>query len=123
MAKTMMIVGFGPGTATAVAEKFGKNGFSLALVGRNAERLTASASALKAEGINAFAFPADAGNPTSIRSAVKSVRSQLGPITVLHWNAYGGTDVSDVLTADPALLRTIFDVAVFGLIAACSHDG
>jgi NAD(P)-dependent dehydrogenase (short-subunit alcohol dehydrogenase family) len=33
MAKTILIVGYGPGISTAVAEKFGSAGFSVALVG------------------------------------------------------------------------------------------
>ncbi len=35
MSKTIVVVGFGPGVSTAVAEKFGAAGFSVALVGRN----------------------------------------------------------------------------------------
>jgi NAD(P)-dependent dehydrogenase (short-subunit alcohol dehydrogenase family) len=116
--KTIMIVGFGPGTATAVAEKFGEGGFSVALIGRNEDRLNAGVSALKAKGISASAIPADAADPASIRAAVRSVRSQLGPITILHWNAYGGMEAGDLLTADQASLHKVFDVAVFGLLAA-----
>jgi NADP-dependent 3-hydroxy acid dehydrogenase YdfG len=118
VAKTSMIVGFGPGTATAVAEKFGGEGFSIALIGRNEDRLKAGASALKAKGINATAVSADAADPASIRAAVRSVRSQLGPITILHWNAYGGMEAGDLLTADQASIQKVFDVAVFGLLAA-----
>ena len=36
MSKTIVVVGFGPGISTAVAEKFGAGGFSVALVARNA---------------------------------------------------------------------------------------
>lgn len=118
MAKTIMIVGFGPGTATAVAEKFGGKRFSVALIGRNQERLAAGVAALKAQGVDAYAFPADAGDPASIRSAVQTVQSQLGSIDVLHWNAYGGVEAGDLLTADQASVNKLFDVAVFGLIAA-----
>jgi NADP-dependent 3-hydroxy acid dehydrogenase YdfG len=113
-----MIVGFGPGTATAVAEKFGTEGFSVAVVGRNEERLTAGVSALQAQGIKAYAFPADAADQASIRAAVRAVRSQFGTITVLHWNAYGGMEAGDLLTADQAAIHQVFDVAVFGLLAA-----
>lgn len=116
--KTLAIVGFGPGTATAMAEKFGAEGFSLALIGRNEERLAAGVSALAARGIDAFAFPGDAGDPASIRSTLQLVRSHMGPITVMHWNAYGGLDAGDVLTAEDATLHHVFDVAVFGLLAA-----
>jgi NAD(P)-dependent dehydrogenase (short-subunit alcohol dehydrogenase family) len=101
-----------------MAERFGAEGFSVALIARNEERLAAGVSTLRAGGITAFAFPADAGDPTSIRAAIKSIRSQMGSITVLHWNAYGGLDVGDLLTADPVALRGVFDVVVFGLLAA-----
>lgn len=121
MSKTIMIVGFGPGTATAVAEKFGSEGFSVALIGRSEDRLDAGVAALKAKGIVAHGFPADAADPASIRAAVRSVRSQIGPITVLHWNAYGGMEAGDLLAADQASLQKMFDVAVFGLIAATSE--
>ena len=118
MPKTIAIVGFGPGTATAVADKFGAEGFSVALIGRDEARLAAGVAALKARGVTASAFPGDASDPASIRSAIQAVRSQLGPITVMHWNAYGGMEVGDLLSADPASLHGVFDVAVFGLLAA-----
>jgi short-subunit dehydrogenase len=117
MAKTIVVVGFGPGISTAVAEKFGSSGFSVALVARNEERLAAGVKALKAKGIEAAAFPADAGDPVSIRDAVAKARA-LGPITVLQWNAYGGAAAGDLAVADPAQVRDIFAVAVVGLIAA-----
>jgi NADP-dependent 3-hydroxy acid dehydrogenase YdfG len=115
--KTIVIVGFGPGNSTAVAERFGAEGFSVALVGRNEEGLASGVSALKGRGITATAFPGDAG-PAAIGATIRNVRAQLGPITAIHWNAYGATDVGDILTADPAALSHMFDVAVFGLLAA-----
>jgi NAD(P)-dependent dehydrogenase (short-subunit alcohol dehydrogenase family) len=118
MSKIIVIVGFGPGNSTAVAEKFGTKGFSVALVGRNEDRLVAGVSALKARGIAAAAFRADAADPTAIGAAIRQVRAELGPITAIHWNAFGGTEAGDLLTADPAALRGIFDVAIFGLLAA-----
>src|SRR5580658_7812945 len=87
MGKTIVVVGFGPGISTAVSEKFGSSGFSVALVGRNEERLASGVSVLKAKGIDAAAFPADAGDPTAMRAVVGKVRAVLGPITVIHWNA------------------------------------
>lgn len=121
MSKTIAIVGYGPGTATAVAEKFGKQGFSVALIGRDQNHLAAGVSALKALGIGAHAFTGDAGDPASIRDTIKNVRSQAGPITVLHWNAYGALDVGDLFGADQKALNHVFDVAVFGLLAAAEE--
>jgi NADP-dependent 3-hydroxy acid dehydrogenase YdfG len=118
MGKTILVVGFGPGISTAVANKFGSSGFSAALVGRSEERLTAGVKALKTKGIDAAAFSADAGDPAAIRAAVGKARAALGPITVVHWNAYGGEKAGDLVTADAAAVRSVFDVAVVGLLAA-----
>ncbi len=121
MKKTIVIVGFGPGTSTAVAEKFGAEDFNVALIGRNEQRLAEGVSMLKGRGVNAFAFPSDAANPDSIRSAIRNVRSQVGPISVIHWNAYGGLEPADLLATDNASLRGAIDVAVFELLAAASE--
>jgi NADP-dependent 3-hydroxy acid dehydrogenase YdfG len=116
--KTILVVGFGPGISNAVAEKFGSSGFSVGLVARSEERLAAGVKALRAKGIDAAAFSANAGDPASIREAVRKARAVGGPLTVLHWNAYGGGEAADLVTADVAALHGIFDVAVVGLLAA-----
>ncbi len=118
MAKTIVVVGFGPGISTAVAEKFGASGFSVALVARSEDRLAAGVKALKAKGIESAAFSADAGDPAAIRAAIAKARAALGPITVLQWNAYGGASAGDFVTADPGAIRSLFDVAISGLLAA-----
>jgi short-subunit dehydrogenase len=115
MAKTILVCGFGPGISTGVAERFGKEGFSVALVARNAERLDAGVKALSAKGIKAAAFPTDLGDAQAISKLVERVRASLGPIAVVHWNAYGG-GASDLLTADAASIRAVFDVAVTSLV-------
>jgi len=118
MGKTILVIGFGPGISTAVAEKFGASGFSVGLVARSEERLAAGVKALKAKGIDAAAFRADASDPAAIRAVVGKARAALGPITVLQWNAYGGAEAGDLATADPGAVRGVFDVAVVGLLAA-----
>jgi short-subunit dehydrogenase len=117
MTKTMIIAGYGPGISSAVAERFGKEGFALALVARNSERLAAGVKALGAKGIRAEAFPTDLSDPAAARGMVEAVRSKLGPITVVHWNAYQ-VAAGDLLTADVASLRVLFDVPVVSLITA-----
>lgn len=118
MAKTILVVGFGPGISTAVAEKFGSAGFSVALVARNEERLAEGVKALKAKGIEAAAFPGDAGDPAAVRAIVGKARAALGPITVIQWSAYGGAEAGDLVTTDAAAVRGVFDVAVVGILAA-----
>lgn len=117
MSKTILICGHGPGISDAVARKFGAEGFSVALAARSADRLSAAAAALEASGIRAAAFPTDLGDPEAVKGLVAGAREKLGPITVVHWNAYAGV-AGDLLTAAPADLRTAFDVGVTGLVAA-----
>jgi NADP-dependent 3-hydroxy acid dehydrogenase YdfG len=118
MSKTIVVVGFGPGVSTAVAEKFGAEGFSVALIARSQARLTAGVKALKAQGITAAAFPADASDPAALRGAIAKARAELGPIGVIHWNAYSGQGRGDLLTVDPMSLHASFDLAVVGLLNA-----
>ena len=117
MSKTIVVIGFGPGVSSAVAEKFAAEGFSVALVARSAGKLDAGVQTLKAKGVNAAAVPADASDPVALAAAIGQARAALGPITAIHWNAYGG-DAGDLIAADPAAVRGVFDVAVVGLLAA-----
>jgi len=118
MSKTIVVVGFGPGISTAVAERFGAEGYSVALVARNAERLEAGVAALKAKGITAAAVTADAGDPASVAAAIAKAREALGPIAAIHWNAYNNTIGKDLLATDPAAVSAVFDIAIVGLLAA-----
>ena len=119
MAKTVVIVGYGPGVSNAVAEKFGAEGFAVALVARNAERLDDGVAALMAKGVAATACPADASDPAAMAAAIGQARDTLGPIGAIHWNAYGGRPgAGDLATASADDVRSVFDVAVVGLLAA-----
>jgi NAD(P)-dependent dehydrogenase (short-subunit alcohol dehydrogenase family) len=116
MAKTILVCGFGPGISSAVAEKFGAQGFSVGLVARNRERLDAGVKALAAKGVKAQAFAADLADPAAVVNVVEQARAALGPITAVHWNAYGG-GAGDLLTADAAAIHGAIDIAVTGLLA------
>jgi NADP-dependent 3-hydroxy acid dehydrogenase YdfG len=117
MSKTMLIAGFGSGISMAVAEQFGREGFSLALVARHAERLAEGVKALAAQGLRAEAFPCDLADATALPSLVEKVRAKLGPVTVLHWNVYAAT-AGDLLTADATSLRALFDIPVVSFMTA-----
>lgn len=122
MAKNIVVVGYGPGVSAAMAEKFGDEGFAVALVGRTQATLAAGVEGLKARGITAHAIPADAADPVSIRSAIVRARAVLGPVGVIHWNAFSGRGFGDLLTVDPAELPGLFDVALVGLLSAVQES-
>jgi NADP-dependent 3-hydroxy acid dehydrogenase YdfG len=117
MASTILVCGYGPGISEGVARKFGAQGFQVALVARDGERVQRGAQALTEAGVTAKGFACDLGDTAAVAGLIDNVRSALGPITVLHWNAYSG-GAGDLLTADVADLRTSFDVSVSGLVVA-----
>ena len=117
MAKTILVCGHGPGISHAVAQRFGAEGFSVALVARNAARLDGAVASLAAAGVNARAFPCDLSDAAAVRQLVADVRAALGPVTGLHWNAYGGGS-GDVTVGDLSGLRRAIDIGVTGLAAA-----
>ncbi len=79
--------------------------------------LAAGVQALADKGITAAAFPADVGSPAAVKALVGHVRDKLGPVSVLHWNAYSRAG-GDLLSADLAAIHNVFDVAVTGLLTA-----
>ncbi len=117
MSKTIVIIGYGPGVSTAVADRFAAEGFSVALVARSPERIAAGVEALKARGVAATAIAADAADPAAITVAIGQARTALGPIAALHWNAFG-VQAGDLAAAPPAAVRADLDIALTGLLAA-----
>jgi NADP-dependent 3-hydroxy acid dehydrogenase YdfG len=114
---TIVVCGHGPGISDAVARRFGRAGHPVAIVARNADRLTAAARALTEAGIKAEAFPCDLGDPAAVKQLIGTVRDRLGPIGIVHWNAYAA-GAGDLATGSLDELRTVLDCSVVGLIAA-----
>jgi short-subunit dehydrogenase len=87
MKKNLIIIGAGPGLSTGIAEKFGKEGFSIGLVSRNAEKLTQQVSDLEVKGVSAYYATADAYNKDSLSKGIATLQSKMGTIQTLVYNA------------------------------------
>ena len=117
MKRTIIVCGYGPGISDAVARRFGQEGYAVALVARNAERLAAAERSLTGAGVTAKAFPCDLGDTQAVRALVGEVRAALGPVAIVHWNAYAH-GAGDLTTADIDELRGSLDVSLHGMLAA-----
>ena len=117
MKRTIIVCGYGPGISDAVARKFGGEGYAVALVARNPERLAAAEKSLTEAGITAKAFPCDLGDADAVRALVGEVRAALGPVAILHWNAYAH-GAGDLTTAPVDELRGSLDVSLHGMLTA-----
>lgn len=114
----LVVIGYGPGNGHAIAERFGREGWTIALVGRHAERLHDGVEQLAAVGVTARPFTGDAGEPVSLRATLTSIRGDLGPVTTVALTAYRNVVVDDVLAADPGTVAQVFDIGVTGLLTA-----
>ena len=74
--KVCAIIGFGPGLGTAYAEIFKNAGYDLGLLSRSGADLGTGV----ATNTSVRAYECDAGEPDSIKDALASVQSELGPI-------------------------------------------
>jgi len=84
--KTIAIVGAGTGLGLSIAKKFGKNGFQVALIARNQQKLNDLVAELKQSGIEASAFTADILDKAQIISAFNAVKEKYGFIDVLEYS-------------------------------------
>lgn len=121
MKGTIIVCGHGPGISDAVARRFGKEGFSVALVARSEDRLAKAAASLAESGVTAKPFACDLGDPEAVRAMVRDVHDSLGAISVVHWNAFRG-GAGDLTTSTTADLRAVLDVGVHGMIAAIQES-
>ncbi len=83
---TIAIVGAGPGLGLAVARRFGREGFSIALVARDSGKLDALVQELGVDGLEAQGFVADVRDRDALRTALDTAGHRLGPIEVVQYS-------------------------------------
>lgn len=119
MAKTLAVVGAGPGIGLAVAERFGREGFKVALLARRADALNGFVEQLKAKGVEAAAFPADILDRPGLTAALQKAIAHFGSIDVLE---YGPTPSGEMLRTprNTTVENETFhlDLGVLGAVAA-----
>ncbi|MFD4443251.1 SDR family NAD(P)-dependent oxidoreductase [Nocardia sp. NPDC058519] len=94
---TLAIFGYGPGLGAGTAQHFGRNGFRIAVIGRDP---VARAAALRAEGIEAEPFAADVTDPAQVLDVIGRIEQKLGPIDVALHSAAADISVRSASTVD-----------------------
>ena len=113
------IIGAGPGLGAAVARRFGREGFSVALISRNQSKLDAMAAELTAAGFTASGYAADVLTPASLEGALARAAAELGPITALQYSPLPSRDyLKPVLEMTPELALEALRFSALGLIHA-----
>jgi NAD(P)-dependent dehydrogenase (short-subunit alcohol dehydrogenase family) len=88
--KILLIVGAGPGISLSTAQKFGREGFKIALIARSFKALQQYEEDLNSEGIQAKGFPGDVSSEVSLKAAIETVVKTYGKVDVLVYNAAAG---------------------------------
>jgi len=107
------VVGVGEGLGLAVASRFAKEGFHVALLARSKEKLDVFEKQIKEEGHFATSFPCDSTNEEQVVSVFTSIKKNLGPPQVLVYNA-GAYHQAGILNIKPKLFEDSFKVGCFG---------
>lgn len=83
---TIAIIGAGPGLGIATARRFGREGFSVALVSRTQANVDKLAAELTAEGVTTRGYAANARDAEALSTALDAAAADLGPIEVLQYS-------------------------------------
>jgi NAD(P)-dependent dehydrogenase (short-subunit alcohol dehydrogenase family) len=106
-----LITGVGPGTGAAVARRFSRGGYAVAMLARNRERL----ATLRREIANTHAYACDVTDQAQVDAAIEAIRTDLGAPKVLIHNAVGGA-FGNFMEIDPEVLNRNFQVNTMALL-------
>lgn len=116
--KIALITGANKGIGFETARQLGKQGITVLIGARDADRGTAAAAKLKGEGIDAHFIQLDVTSLDTIMTAAKSIEKDFGRLDILVNNAglldYAAEATPSTVTTET--LRRTFDLNFFGLV-------
>lgn len=119
--RTIAIYGAGPALGRAVARRFGREGFQVALVARNREALDETVRALAADGVEAASFPADIADAAEALRAADQIEARFGTIDVLEHSPTPGSLFAGPLDLDPAVVARLVDLYLLTPVALANR--
>ncbi|MFE0381330.1 SDR family NAD(P)-dependent oxidoreductase [Streptomyces inhibens] len=118
MAKTLVVVGAGPGLGMGVARAFGRHGFQVGLIARSKDTLDALVGELTELGVKAAACPADIRDRDALASAIGSVGETLGPVDVLEYSPSPTGPITHAAQTTVESAAVQFELHVLGAVTA-----
>lgn len=82
----IVVVGAGPGLGASVARRYGREGYAVVLLSRDAEELAELGTALRSDGVDARWTALDVTDDAALHRAVTDAGDRAGRIDVLHFN-------------------------------------
>ena len=122
MNRVALIVGVGPGLGAAIARRFAREGFRIALIARNPEFIGELAQELSSPEQSALAIAADASRPAELIAAIARVRAELGSISLLVHNASSSSG-DGLLGTSAAEFEATWRIAALGAFVCARETG
>jgi short-subunit dehydrogenase len=82
MSKIVVITGAGAGVGRATVDEFARQGYDVALLSRDKDRLERAAADARRQGVRALPIPTDVADAEAVEAAATKVEEELGPIDV-----------------------------------------
>ncbi len=115
--KVLTIIGMGEGISMAIAQKFGAEGFTIAMISRSDTNLSMYQKSLRQQGIEAYYYLADVANSTELVKSLEYIHESLGPTNVLVYNVAAARKTALMSVAEQDLLMD-FKVNTLGALVA-----
>ncbi len=110
-----IVAGVGPGLGSSLARALAREGYAIGLFSRHAESSEPVATEIRASGGKALLVPVDVTDREAVFQAVDRVRSELGTISVLAYNA-SGYGRGAFLELDPDVILRSFEIGAMGAV-------
>jgi len=110
----------GPGLGAAVARRFAREGFAVALMARREESVAGVRERIEESGGTAISIATDATDPASVAAAFGRVRGELGDPEVFVYNA-GAFQMGGILDLSPKKFDECFKANCAGAFYAAQQ--
>ncbi len=111
--KVVAVVGAGPGLGASVAQRFAKEGYTIALIARTQSKLEEIQKSIEALGQRALPVSADVTSESDLESAFNQITEDGGNIEALIYNA-GDFKMQSVLDIDPEGFKRSWEINCMG---------
>lgn len=111
--KVCAVVGVGPGNGAALARRFAKEGYAVALLARTTQTSGPLAESLP----DARAYLCDVTDAEAVARTFAAIERELGPVHTLVYNAGTGT-WGTIEEVEPSILEASFRVNALGLFVS-----
>jgi len=119
--KIAVIIGAGPGLGSALAHKFAKEGYKVAILARTKRKLEKIQKDAAVGGGEVFSFRADVTKESNLKSAFDKIFRTVGKnIDVLVYNA-GDFKMQSILKIKPIEFKSSWDINCYGAFLSVQH--